>query len=287
MAHAHDRQDDHDHDHVGHDHNEHDHGGHGHVHAPASFGKAFAIGIALNAGFVVLEVVCGLLSNSVALLADAGHNMSDVLGLGVAWAAAVLTRRAPTQRPRWHIDPSRFIQCGVRSRNSCRALRHRYFASCVSSRRAALVSVSGPPRQCSIWSCISSRLALLTRCRRLGAAARDRRTGGLLRTSSGLPPDDRAVFSPILLERIRAMVGGPGSTPQSPALSEQHRKCGRGDGVAWRKAARRPDGSGGVAGVSRCREPQAGDARPTLGRRSATGCDRSRFGESAAHHFGR
>ena len=88
MAHAHDHQDGHD----------HDHGGHGHVHAPASFGKAFAIGIALNAGFVVLEVVFGLLSNSVALLADAGHNMSDVLRLGVAWLAAVLARRAPTQR---------------------------------------------------------------------------------------------------------------------------------------------------------------------------------------------
>jgi cobalt-zinc-cadmium efflux system protein len=86
----------HAHDHDGHDHGHHD--GHGHVHAPASFGKAFAVGIALNAGFVVLEVVYGVLSNSVALLADAGHNMSDVLGLSVAWAAAVLSKRAPTQR---------------------------------------------------------------------------------------------------------------------------------------------------------------------------------------------
>jgi cobalt-zinc-cadmium efflux system protein len=88
MAHAREHRDGHDHDHPGHDHDHggHDpHRGHGHVHAPASFGKAFAIGIALNAGFVVLEVVYGVLSNSVALLADAGHNMSDVLGLGVAW----------------------------------------------------------------------------------------------------------------------------------------------------------------------------------------------------------
>ena len=103
MAHAQDHRDghDHDHDHADHDHirHHHDHhGGQGHVHAPANFGKAFAIGIALNSGFVVLEVVYGLLSNSVALLADAGHNMSDVLGLGVAWSAAVLTKRAPTQR---------------------------------------------------------------------------------------------------------------------------------------------------------------------------------------------
>ena len=96
MAHGHDHFDAHDqdHDHGGLD----DHGGHGHVHAPAGFGRAFAIGIALNAGFVVLEVVYGLLGNSVALLADAGHNMSDVLGLGVAWSAAVLSKRAPTQR---------------------------------------------------------------------------------------------------------------------------------------------------------------------------------------------
>ncbi|HKN11228.1 MAG TPA: cation diffusion facilitator family transporter [Pseudomonadota bacterium] len=99
MARAHDHQDGHGHDHAAHDHVGHEHhGGHGHVHAPASFGKAFAVGIALNAGFVVLEVVYGLLSNSVALLADAGHNMSDVFGLGVAWAAAVLAKRAPTQR---------------------------------------------------------------------------------------------------------------------------------------------------------------------------------------------
>jgi cobalt-zinc-cadmium efflux system protein len=88
MAHAHDRHDSHDHDHAG----------HGHAHAPTSFGTAFAIGIALNAGFVVLEVVYGLLSHSIALLADAGHNMSDVLGLAVAWAASALSKRAPTQR---------------------------------------------------------------------------------------------------------------------------------------------------------------------------------------------
>jgi cobalt-zinc-cadmium efflux system protein len=99
-VHAQDPQGDRDHDRADHDHSGHDHGnhgGHGHVHAPASFGEAFAIGIALNAGFVMLEVVYGLLSNSVALLADA-DKMSDVLGLGVAWTAAMLSKRAPTQR---------------------------------------------------------------------------------------------------------------------------------------------------------------------------------------------
>jgi cobalt-zinc-cadmium efflux system protein len=89
------------HDHSGHDHS-HAHGGHahgpGHSHAPASFGKAFAIGIALNVGFVLVEAVYGVLGNSVALLADAGHNLSDVLGLVVAWVATVLAKRAPTSR---------------------------------------------------------------------------------------------------------------------------------------------------------------------------------------------
>jgi cobalt-zinc-cadmium efflux system protein len=79
------------------DHDAHDHG-HAHAHAPVSFGKAFAIGITLNLGFVVIEAVYGLISNSVSLLADAGHNLSDVLGLGVAWLASVLARRAPTAR---------------------------------------------------------------------------------------------------------------------------------------------------------------------------------------------
>ena len=92
----------HDHGHEGHTHN-HDHEGHshgalGHVHAPANFGAAFAVGVALNATFVVIEVVYGLLGHSVALLADAGHNLSDALGLGVAWAAVILAKRRPTSR---------------------------------------------------------------------------------------------------------------------------------------------------------------------------------------------
>jgi len=95
------------HDHDGHDHGDghqggHSHAGHrhgpGHAHAPASFGRAFAIGIALNVGFVAIEATYGVLANSVALLADAGHNLSDVLGLLVAWAATVLAKRAPTSR---------------------------------------------------------------------------------------------------------------------------------------------------------------------------------------------
>ena len=92
----------HDHSHGGQDHG-HSHRGHdlsglGRSHAPASFGKAFAVGVALNAAFVVLEVAFGLLGHSVALLADAGHNLSDALGLGVAWAAVILAKSRPTSR---------------------------------------------------------------------------------------------------------------------------------------------------------------------------------------------
>jgi cobalt-zinc-cadmium efflux system protein len=84
----------HDHDHAG-----HDHGGHGpHVHAPANFGKAFAIGISLNTALVIAQGVYGYLANSTALLADAGHNLSDVLGLVMAWGAAVAAKRAPSGR---------------------------------------------------------------------------------------------------------------------------------------------------------------------------------------------
>lgn len=70
----------------------------GHTHAPADFGRAFAIGIVLNTTFVLVEAGYGFLSNSTALLADAGHNLSDVLGLLVAWIAAVLSKRPPTPR---------------------------------------------------------------------------------------------------------------------------------------------------------------------------------------------
>ena len=71
---------------------------HEHSHAHADFGRAFAIGIALNLAFVLVETVFGFIANSMALLADAGHNLSDVLGLVVAWAGAVMAKRAPSPR---------------------------------------------------------------------------------------------------------------------------------------------------------------------------------------------
>lgn len=70
----------------------------GHAHAAADFGTAFAVGIALNLAFVATETIYGYRANSLALLADAGHNLSDVLGLALAWGATVLVKRLPTKR---------------------------------------------------------------------------------------------------------------------------------------------------------------------------------------------
>jgi cobalt-zinc-cadmium efflux system protein len=88
MGHAHH----HDHDHPGPGH------GHGHGHDPTDFQRAFALGIALNAGFVAIEAWYGWRINSLALLADAAHNLSDVAGLLLAWMAALAARLRPDAR---------------------------------------------------------------------------------------------------------------------------------------------------------------------------------------------
>src|SRR5258708_27283744 len=88
--HAHDGHHDGQHHHH---HNGDGHGDPGHSHARAGFGMAFAIGIALNLGFVMVEAGYGIAAGSIALLADAGHNLSDVLALLIAWGAAILSRR--------------------------------------------------------------------------------------------------------------------------------------------------------------------------------------------------
>jgi cobalt-zinc-cadmium efflux system protein len=79
---------------MAHDHHDHEH----HHHGPAAYDRAFLIGITLNTGFVIAEALYGFLANSLALLADAGHNLGDVLGLLLAWAAASLARRLPSAR---------------------------------------------------------------------------------------------------------------------------------------------------------------------------------------------
>jgi cobalt-zinc-cadmium efflux system protein len=84
-----------------HTHNHDGHGqghSHGHSHAPADYTAAFAIGIGLNLAFVVAEAAFGFWADSLALLADAAHNLSDVAGLVLAWGAAWLGQRRPTAR---------------------------------------------------------------------------------------------------------------------------------------------------------------------------------------------
>jgi len=77
----------------------HDHGhDHGHAHTTKSFGRAFAIATVLNVGLVAIQVFYGIAAHSVALLADAGHNFGDALGLVIAWGAHVLARLSPTAR---------------------------------------------------------------------------------------------------------------------------------------------------------------------------------------------
>jgi cobalt-zinc-cadmium efflux system protein len=87
----------HDHDDHGHAGHGHGHGGHGHSHALPADGinLRMAVAVLLNVAFVIIE---GFLSNSVALVADAGHNLGDVLGLICAWTALVLTRRPPGEK---------------------------------------------------------------------------------------------------------------------------------------------------------------------------------------------
>lgn len=86
--HRHDQHHDHHHDHKKHHH--------GHHHAPKNYNRAFAIGISLNLLFVIIEATYGFFANSLALLADAGHNLSDVAGLVIAWGAFWLATKKPT-----------------------------------------------------------------------------------------------------------------------------------------------------------------------------------------------
>ncbi|MGA3247731.1 MAG: cation diffusion facilitator family transporter [Paraburkholderia sp.] len=107
LAHEHDtahpHANGHSHSHVpspspGHNHS-HSHGGHHHHHAPvAGHGRAFAIAVSLNVAIVLIQGIYGAIAHSTALLADAGHNLSDVLGLLLAWGATWLTARRPSTR---------------------------------------------------------------------------------------------------------------------------------------------------------------------------------------------
>lgn len=94
---------------MGHDHS------HDHNHAPADFNKAFIIGIALNTSYILIEVIYGLSFNSLALLADAGHNLSDVLGLLIAWGASYLVMKKPTETHTYGFKKSSILAAFVNS----------------------------------------------------------------------------------------------------------------------------------------------------------------------------
>ncbi len=84
-------------DHHDHTHHHHSHHSHNH-HTPTNYDRAFAVGLLLNISFVVVEFGLGILAHSIALIADSGHNLSDVLGLSLAWVASILARRQPSAR---------------------------------------------------------------------------------------------------------------------------------------------------------------------------------------------
>jgi cobalt-zinc-cadmium efflux system protein len=84
------------------------HSHHGHSHE-ASHGRAFVIGITLNLVFVAIEAGYGFFADSMALLSDAGHNLSDVLGLAIAWGAAILAKRAPNERYTYGLHSSSIL----------------------------------------------------------------------------------------------------------------------------------------------------------------------------------
>jgi cobalt-zinc-cadmium efflux system protein len=123
----------HSHDHDGHSHSE----GHHHHGDPNNHGRVFVIAIALNAAFVVIELAYGLIANSMALMADAGHNLSDVLGLLLAWSAMILGRKAPNER----------FTYGLRSTSILAALTNAMFllVACGAIAWEAIQRFSQPP----------------------------------------------------------------------------------------------------------------------------------------------
>ncbi len=87
---------------------------HADSHASANFNRAFIVGIALNTAYVLFEAIFGFLAHSLALVADAGHNLSDVLGLLLAWGASMMVKSLPTKRKtyglRWQLDTGGAVQ---------------------------------------------------------------------------------------------------------------------------------------------------------------------------------
>jgi len=136
----------------GHDHNDNKQSGHSHA-APANFGRAFIIAIALNTTFVVVEFGFGFVANSTALMADAGHNLSDVLGLILAWGAAILSKKAPSERYTY----------GLRSTSILAALANAMFllVACGAIAWEAILRFSNPPVVAGLTVTIVAAIGIL------------------------------------------------------------------------------------------------------------------------------
>jgi cobalt-zinc-cadmium efflux system protein len=90
-----------------------------------NYNKTFALGVALNLGYIIIEVIAGLTVHSLALLADAGHNISDVLSLLLAWGASYLSRRAATKRHTYGLRGSSILASLKRDHSVDRNRRNR------------------------------------------------------------------------------------------------------------------------------------------------------------------
>jgi cobalt-zinc-cadmium efflux system protein len=135
-SHPHSHHHDPAHEHAGHAHHGHSHAGHAHHHGdPQQQGRAFIIAIALNSVFVAVEFTYGFIANSTALMADAGHNLSDVLGLILAYGAMLLARKPPNQRYTYGLRGSSilaalgnamllFVACGAIGWEAVQRLAH-------------------------------------------------------------------------------------------------------------------------------------------------------------------
>jgi cobalt-zinc-cadmium efflux system protein len=124
---------------------------HGHYHTPAGDDRRFAVGIALNAVFVAVEAISGFVANSLALIADAGHNLSDVLGLALAWGALYLSRKAPSAKFTYGLRSSSILAavanamlllfaCGAIALEAVQRFRH---AEAVSGKTVMIVAAIG------------------------------------------------------------------------------------------------------------------------------------------------
>jgi cobalt-zinc-cadmium efflux system protein len=130
---------------------------HGHHHHPTAQathqGRAFAIAIALNSAFVVVEFVYGLIANSTALMADAGHNLSDVLGLVLAWGALILARKKPDKRYTY----------GLRSSSILAALANAMFLllACGAIAWEAILRLAEPQPVAGLTVCVVAAIGIL------------------------------------------------------------------------------------------------------------------------------